>query len=194
MATSNTAPPPRTKKRVRNKAVRRRLMQELKDIQEKDFDHISVIASVGNIREWFCSVNGPPDTPYDKGTWKLQIIVGQNWPHHTPKVILQTKILHVNVHKRVCLSVLDDWDSSYHLMQIPLDFYDLLREPDFEDPLNMELFALYRSNEQEYLDQVREHTMTYALHPGVTAKELERAMSSNNFDIIKAWIGDSVKE
>ena len=152
----------RKSSRSRSGPLVRRLKQELQDIQEEEHENISVSALEDDIREWHCLVNGPPDTPYEDGIWKLKIIIGQNWPHHAPRVQLATKIMHVNVQKRVCLSVLDHWDSTYHLVQIPLGFYGLLQEPDFSDPLNTELCDLHKKNEQAYLDLVRNYTNAYA--------------------------------
>ena len=164
-----------SKRGIRRSGPRaRRLHQELKDIQDEEYENFSVSILDDNIQEWYCLVNGPPDSPYEDGIWKLKIIIGQKWPHRAPRVELQTPLLHVNYQEsrnRLILPVYDHWDTTYHLVQIPLDFYDLLKEPH-EKVVNIELNDLRGKNEQEYLSEVRKHTNTYAKKTTTTFTKL----------------------
>lgn len=52
---------------------------------------------VDNLRHFDVSVQGPPDSPYAGGTFKLELYLPEDYPMSPPKVRFLTKIYHVNV-------------------------------------------------------------------------------------------------
>jgi ubiquitin-protein ligase len=58
------------------------------------------------------TLRGPPDTPYEGGTFELLIHIPDNYPFKMPRVKFITKIYHPNIRKKdglVCFFE-NDWN------------------------------------------------------------------------------------
>eukprot|EP01084_Bolivina_argentea_P173829 301120_1 len=98
----------------------RRLTKELKDINN-DPPQYCVAGPVdpNDMFVWTAEVTGPPDTPYNKGKFILDIIFPKNYPFKPPKVTFRTKIFHPNIEFKIngriccecCMDILgeDNW-------------------------------------------------------------------------------------
>ena len=81
--------------------------------------------SDNNIMVWDAVIYGPADTPFEDGTFKLQIEFSEEYPNKPPKVKFMSKMFHPNVYndgsmqcffKRIRMS----WFQNEHKMQTPL--------------------------------------------------------------------------
>ena len=73
----------------------------------------------GNARYFHVVITGPEDSPFEGGTFKLELFLPEEYPMAAPKVRFITKIYHPNVDKlgRICLDILK---GKYTL---PIDHY-----------------------------------------------------------------------
>ncbi|CAB4058397.1 ARL6 [Lepeophtheirus salmonis] len=66
------------------------------------------------------TILGPPDTPYEGGTYKLEIKIPESYPFMPPKVRFVTKIWHPNISSvtgAICLDILkDQWAAAMTLL------------------------------------------------------------------------------
>lgn len=83
-------------------------------------------------------IAGPPDTPYEKGTFLLEIHVPETYPFNPPKVKFITKIWHPNISSvtgAICLDILkDNWAAAMTLRTVLLSLQALLAAAEPDDP------------------------------------------------------------
>ena len=70
------------------------------------------------------TIAGPPDTPYEGGTYVLEIKIPDTYPFNPPKVRFVTKIWHPNISSvtgAICLDILkDQWAAAMTLRTVLL--------------------------------------------------------------------------
>ena len=82
-------------------AVFKRLTKELKDLQKKPIQNISVgPIDENDLLKWQATIIGPEGTPYYNGKYKLSIEFPQDYPFKPPKIQFITKIYACNVNER----------------------------------------------------------------------------------------------
>lgn len=61
-----------------------------------------------NIRHFDVTIEGPSQSPYQDGTFKLELFLPEDYPMEPPKARFLTKIYHPNIDKlgRICLDIL----------------------------------------------------------------------------------------
>ncbi len=78
-------------------------------------------------------MDGPKDSPYENGKFKLELFLPDEYPMVSPKVRFLTKIYHPNIDKvgRICLDVLKDkWTPALQIRTILLSIQALLSSPN----------------------------------------------------------------
>ncbi|KAJ7357641.1 ubiquitin-conjugating enzyme E2 K [Desmophyllum pertusum] len=83
-------------------------------------------------------IAGPPDTPFEGGNYKLDIVIPETYPFNPPKVNFVTKIWHPNISSvtgAICLDILkDQWAAAMTLRTVLLSIQALLSAAEPDDP------------------------------------------------------------
>eukprot|EP00658_Telonema_sp_P-2_P031272 TRINITY_DN23444_c0_g1_i1.p2 TRINITY_DN23444_c0_g1~~TRINITY_DN23444_c0_g1_i1.p2 ORF type:complete len:174 (+),score=54.09 TRINITY_DN23444_c0_g1_i1:159-680(+) len=147
----------------------KRLSRELSQIAKEGHDEeITLLVDDDSLFKWTAFIQGPPDTPYHGGTFKLSITVPQQYPHVAPKVETLTPIFHPNFHFKtgeICLDILkSDWTPGWTLNTVCRAIITLLGACEASSPLNCDAGNLVRSGDLlGFNTTARMYTQLYAM-------------------------------
>uniref|UniRef100_A0A8C4RWD6 Ubiquitin-conjugating enzyme E2Na n=1 Tax=Erpetoichthys calabaricus TaxID=27687 RepID=A0A8C4RWD6_ERPCA len=110
-----------------------------------------------NARYFHVVIAGPQDSPFEGGTFKLELFLPEEYPMAAPKVRFMTKIYHPNVDKlgRICLDILKDkWSPALQIRTVLLSIQALLSAPNPDDPLANDVAEQWKTNEAQAIETV----------------------------------------
>merc|ERR1712183_490134 len=140
----------------------------LKRLKERDQNMLFEAYPIDDnmLLEWEAIIEGPENSPYEKGKWKLSMSFPERYPMEAPQLRFETPIAHPNVGEDgdICLDILDsEWTPGMKIEKVLLSLISLLTDPNPDSPMREDLASLYSEDFEEYEKEIRQHTDTYAL-------------------------------
>jgi ubiquitin-conjugating enzyme E2 A len=136
-----------------------RLTRELNKLQSEKIEGI-IIYKPTNLMVWSAKINGPPDTPYEKGVFDIQLTFSSEYPVKAPSVKFLTPMFHPNIYRdgRICVDILQsqEWTPSQNVRTILISIMSLLMDPNPLSPANRDAAELYNKDKVVYEQKVRE--------------------------------------
>jgi len=119
------------------------------------------------LNEFCVKFEGPSETPYHGGIWKVLVSLPNEYPYKSPSIGFMNRIFHPNVDEMsgsVCLDVINQtWSPMFDLVNIFDAFLpQLLRYPNPSDPLNGEAASILLRNEESFRSRARDCVRKYA--------------------------------
>ena len=141
-----------------------RLQKELQEIATDPIPNVSAHLKEDNLFEWEATIQGPPDSPYEGGTFLLDMIFSERYPFEPPKVTFRTKVYHCNINCEgwISMDILHDWNPILRVVCLLLSIQSLLTDCNPDDPLVPEIAAQYVNNREEHDKICVEWTKKYA--------------------------------
>ncbi|CAK9290970.1 unnamed protein product [Gordionus sp. m RMFG-2023] len=130
----------------------KRIIKETQRLLAEPVPGITAIPDDENARYFKVIIAGPEDSPFERGTFKLELFLPEEYPMSAPKVRFMTKIYHPNIDKlgRICLDILKDkWSPALQIRTVLLSIQALLSAPNPDDPLDNVVAEQWKSNEVE---------------------------------------------
>jgi len=142
----------------------KRIKKELDDIASAE-DNTSFTAQTveNNLLKWDVTINGPPDTPYEGGKFKLDVTIPDEYPFKPPKIKFITKVYHTNINEDggICLDILGSkWSSALTMSKVFLSLISFLENASSD---HGRAYKEYRNNPELYNKKVRAATRLYAM-------------------------------
>nr|XP_047143888.1 ubiquitin-conjugating enzyme E2 S isoform X2 [Hydra vulgaris] len=164
--------------------ILRDVAKQLHSLQSNPPEGIKIFINEGDLTDIHATIEGPCDTPYEGGLFKMKLVLGKDFPQSPPKGYFLTKIFHPNVAKNgeICVNTLKkDWNADLGLKHILITVKCLLIYPNPESALNEEAGKLLLEQYAEYSKQAKMITEIYA-KPVKEIKEndLSKSTDSNN--------------
>lgn len=130
------------------------MMRQFAGLLQEKLDGVHFLPNNEDPLDLQALVEGPTQTPYEGGTYRVKICIGAEFPAQPPRAIFLTKIFHPNISATgdVCVNTLKrDWDPSNwsigHILQV---IRCLLIVPFPESALNEEAGRLFMESYAEY--------------------------------------------
>lgn len=156
----------------------RRLVKEIQDVQKDS--HSGVILepfsksttgsdTFDDLTHFKGVFKGPPDTPYEGGTFLVDIRIPSDYPFQPPIMKFITKIWHPNVSSvtgAICLDTLASaWSPVLTLKSALISLQSLLSSPEPKDPQDAEVARMLLTNPREFAHVAREWAIRHAGAP-----------------------------
>ncbi|XP_067462317.1 uncharacterized protein [Thunnus thynnus] len=139
----------------------RRILEELKSLHCDPHPFFTIFPSESDFTFWRILMQGPPDTPYEKGVFELYCQFGPDYPVKPPLVRFVTQVYHCNVNSvgRICHNIFDRNYNARITMRDILDaVYGLLIVPEPDDPLDSILAEEFLTSRETYEQEAKKHT------------------------------------
>mmetsp|Transcript_9160 Transcript_9160/g.13294 ORF Transcript_9160/g.13294 Transcript_9160/m.13294 type:complete len:195 (-) Transcript_9160:4-588(-) len=160
------------------KRVRKELEQVLND---NDITGIQIKPVGSSFMHFEASVQGPADSPFQGGTFLLDIKIPASYPFEPPKVHFITKVWHPNVSSQtgaICLDILKSaWSPALTLKTMLLSIVALLTAAEPKDPQDAQVAKQYLTNRALYNKTAAYWTKTYATAAQAQQKKVTPEMA-----------------
>ncbi|KAF2868489.1 ubiquitin-conjugating enzyme E2-24 kDa [Massariosphaeria phaeospora] len=166
----------------------RRIAKEIADIKADQLSQIFV-EPAGNgddlthLRGHF---RGPPDTPYEGGTFFVDIKIPSEYPFRPPNMRFETKMWHPNVSSQtgaICLDTLSSqWSPVLTIKSALISLQSLLSTPEPKDPQDAEVAGMLIRNPAEFEHVARDWAVKFA---GAPKKEIAQGSGGATAESIK---------
>ncbi|KVI06141.1 ubiquitin-conjugating enzyme E2 27 isoform X1 [Cynara cardunculus var. scolymus] len=141
-----------------------------KELQEcnKDINvsGISVNPKSDNLTSLIGTIPGPIGTPYEGGTFKIDIDLPDGYPFEPPRMKFATKVWHPNISSQsgaICLDILkDQWSPALTLKVALLSIQALLSAPQPNDPQDAVVAQQYLKDYQTFASTAHYWTESFA--------------------------------
>lgn len=111
---------------------------------------------------WNVIMDGPLDSPYMGGKFKIRITFPPGYPTQKPNFEFLTPICHININgTHICLTSLNNYDPNSSITQILTQIFMMLTSPNEDSPYSTYI-NLYKDDYTGYLAKAREMTREYA--------------------------------
>lgn len=143
----------------------RRIVKETQRLLTEPAPGISATPYKDNLRYFNVIMAGPSQSAYERGIFKLELFLPEEYPMAPPKVRFLTKIYHPNIDRlgRICLDILKDkWSPALQIRTVLLSIQALLSAPNPDDPLANDVAEHWKRDENSALDTAKAWTMMHA--------------------------------
>ncbi|EEB19629.1 ubiquitin-conjugating enzyme E2-22 kDa, putative [Pediculus humanus corporis] len=146
-----------------------RIKREFKEVsasEEVAKCSIKIDLVKNSFSELIGTIAGPPDTPYEGGTFLVEIKVPETYPFNPPKVKFMTKIWHPNISSAtgaICLDILkDQWAAAMTLRTVLLSLQALLSAAEPDNPQDAVVAKQYKKFPELFTETAKHWTFVYA--------------------------------
>ncbi|PSR96789.1 Ubiquitin-conjugating enzyme like [Actinidia chinensis var. chinensis] len=153
-----------------------RVQKELQECNKQiDVSGISIKPKGDRLTHLTGTIPGPLGTPYESGTFNIDIVLPDGYPFEPPRMQFATKVWHPNISSQsgaICLDILkDQWSPALTLKTALLSVQALLSAPEPDDPQDAVVAQQYLRDYQTFAGTARYWTETFARSSALGVEE-----------------------
>jgi len=134
-----------------------RLTKELNKLKSDPVEGF-ILTDHENIMQWKGILEGPPDTPFANGKFKIQFTFDDDYPLSPPSVKFLDSIFHPNIYRdgKICVDILqkDEWTPVQTVRTIILSLRSLFMDPNPDSPANRDAAIMFKKDKKLYNETV----------------------------------------
>ncbi|CAG2201176.1 BLU [Mytilus edulis] len=115
----------------------RRIIKETQRLMTEPVQGIKAIPDECNARYFKVVVDGPKESPYENGTFQLELFLPEEYPMSAPENILK-----------------DKWSPALQIRTVLLSIQALLSAPNPDDPLANDVAEEWKTNEAQAIERL----------------------------------------
>ncbi|KAK7959355.1 ubiquitin conjugating enzyme [Apiospora aurea] len=149
----------------------RRIAKELADIKADASSKITAEAaeSTGDLTHLKASIPGPPGTPYEGGSFIVDVRIPTEYPFRPPVMKFDTRVWHPNISSQtgaICLDTLSTaWSPVLTIKSSLLSLQSLLESPEPKDPQDAEVARMMMADPDGFNAKAHEWAISHAGAP-----------------------------
>ena len=146
-------------------SISARIAKETNKLKQEPIEGIFAERDPTNERYFKVQIAGPKDSPYEGGSFNLQLYLPEEYPMVPPICLFMTKIYHPNIDflGKICLDILKkNWSPALQIRSVLLSIQCLLSDPNTDDPLNEKVNKHWLDDRNGAKKVAREWTKKYA--------------------------------
>ncbi|EMC92959.1 hypothetical protein BAUCODRAFT_37874 [Baudoinia panamericana UAMH 10762] len=150
-------------------AGNKRIMKEFADIQANSPPGCTItLPKEDDLLNWEVTMDGPSDSVYAGGRFKLAVALPKEYPFKPPNVSFKTKIYHPNVSNdergSMCLGMLraDEWKPPNKIVEVLKLVRAVLAAPQPEDAVEPGIANEYKNERRAFDKNAKEWVSKYA--------------------------------
>ncbi|KAF3906824.1 hypothetical protein AA313_de0207371 [Arthrobotrys entomopaga] len=151
----------------------RRIYKEMDDLKKDQLSGMSAETIGDDVSHLQGKLKGPPNTPYEGGTFLIDIKIPQEYPFKPPVMKFETRVYHPNVSSQtgaICLDTLANaWSPVLTIKSALLSLQSLLASPEPKDPQDAEVAGVMLRDPAVFDRTAREWAVRYAGAPSAPA-------------------------
>jgi ubiquitin-conjugating enzyme E2 D/E len=169
------SPHPRLSSKSHKMTTFRRINKELTNLLHDPLESCSAAPSSDeNILHWTGLITGPPNTPYEGGTFHLTIEYPELYPRHPPRLTFTTPVFHPNVSSQGEIGMGEiysaQWSPAFTARTMLVSLQAMLSDPIAfsECVLNEEAAKLRSEDLGRFEEKARRWTVSHAMSATTT--------------------------
>ncbi|KAK6836062.1 ubiquitin conjugating enzyme [Apiospora arundinis] len=148
----------------------RRIAKELADIKADASSKITAeAAESSDLTHLKASIPGPPGTPYEGGSFIVDVRIPTEYPFRPPVMKFDTKVWHPNISSQtgaICLDTLSTaWSPVLTIKSSLLSLQSLLESPEPKDPQDAEVARMMMADPDGFNSKAHEWAVSHAGAP-----------------------------
>jgi len=149
-----------------------RLQRELKELMKNPVEGFKVdLVDEGNLFKWNVWIEGPPDSLYEGGIFKAEMVFPEDYPNSPPKMKFLSDFWHPNIYNDggVCISILhvpdpmntderveETWRPILTVESVLVSVCSMFSDPNFSSPANVDASVELRKNPDLFKKKVKQ--------------------------------------